>query len=78
MPNEFILATNSTVIPISAQSISTSSTLAVNQTSNKIVIRSVFYSFGYNPNVDGPLVFNLTSIVQSNPIKTLQDSLIKV
>ena len=34
----------------------------------------MFYSFGYNPSIDGPLLFNLTSIIQTNPSRTLLDT----
>ena len=41
-------------------------------------MRNLFYSFGYSPKVDGPLIFNLTSIIARNPKQTSADAKIKI
>ena len=74
MPSDFTLATNSTVIPISAQTVSGSNIgCQINATNNIFQVNNMFYSFGYNPIVDGSIIFNLTSIIAKNPMKTLSN-----
>lgn len=72
LPAEFTLNSNSTVIPTTLKNIDATQIQCVaNTTSNKFLVRQLFFSFGYLPKVDGPISFNLTNIIAANPNQTL-------
>jgi hypothetical protein len=68
IPPEFMTNSNSTVVPVTLKNLDGSKIECIsNSTSNKLLVRQLFYSFGYTPKVDGTISFNLTNIIAANP-----------
>lgn len=79
MPPEFTLNSSSPLSVTSLKSLDPTAMESVaDLTTNRFLVRNLFYSFGYNPKIDGPMTFNLTSIVAQNPSMTLPRGEIKV
>lgn len=79
LPTDFGLQSASPVLASSVKSLNTTFIECLaNTTTNRVLVRNLFYSFGYSPKVDGQLVFNLTSIIARNPSLTITGASIKV
>ena len=67
MPPEVTLSSTCHPVVLSTAAVRTNVACQIVRADSKIVLKNLFYSFGYDPQLDKVIRFNLTDVIAKNP-----------